>query len=205
MFVYATFDKPVTASGQARRQRPADAGYVKFDTTADKTVTMRIATSLISVDQAQAEPRARDRADATRSTRSRDRAQQRGTQARRDRGRGRDRRPADDAVLEPLPAQPLSELGVREHRHGGEPASTSTRCSRRRRADPAEHADADRRAGRRRQGVRQQRLLGHLPDRRGRPTRCSTRRTPARWSTASSSSTATAAGSRAGRRRATRT
>ena len=39
----------------------------------------------------------------------------------------------------------------------------------------------------------------------GRPTRCSTPQTPASWSTASSSSTATAAGSPAGPRRATRT
>src|SRR6266545_1453732 len=47
-----TFDKPVTASGKL----PAsgrDAGYVKFDTAGDKTVTMRIATSLISVAQAR--------------------------------------------------------------------------------------------------------------------------------------------------------
>jgi predicted alpha-1,2-mannosidase len=52
MFMYATFDKPVTASGKL----PAsgrDAGYVKFDTTVGKVVTMRIATSLISVTQAQ--------------------------------------------------------------------------------------------------------------------------------------------------------
>ena len=52
MFMYATFDRPVTASGKI----PAsgrDAGYVKFDTTADKTVTMRIATSLIGVEQAR--------------------------------------------------------------------------------------------------------------------------------------------------------
>src|SRR5215218_5785072 len=52
MFMYATFDKPVTASGKL----PAsgrDAGYVKFDTTTAKTVTMRIATSLIGVEQAR--------------------------------------------------------------------------------------------------------------------------------------------------------
>jgi predicted alpha-1,2-mannosidase len=52
MFMYATFDKPVTASGKLSASG-RDAGYVKFDTTADKTVTMRIATSLISVDQAR--------------------------------------------------------------------------------------------------------------------------------------------------------
>jgi predicted alpha-1,2-mannosidase len=52
MFLYATFDKPVTASGKLSASG-RDAGYVKFDTTADKTVTMRVATSLISVAQAR--------------------------------------------------------------------------------------------------------------------------------------------------------
>jgi predicted alpha-1,2-mannosidase len=52
MFMYATFDRPVTASGSLPVSG-RDAGYVKFDTTADKTVTMRIATSLIGVDQAR--------------------------------------------------------------------------------------------------------------------------------------------------------
>ncbi|MCO8270658.1 GH92 family glycosyl hydrolase [Actinoplanes sp. TRM 88003] len=50
MFVYATFDKNVTASGSlAEGNRPA-TGYVSFG---DKTVHMRIATSLISVAQAK--------------------------------------------------------------------------------------------------------------------------------------------------------
>ncbi|HEY6738140.1 MAG TPA: discoidin domain-containing protein, partial [Actinopolymorphaceae bacterium] len=55
LFVYATFDRPVIASG-----KPSDAddrepvtGYVRFDTADAKTVTMRIATSLISVEQAR--------------------------------------------------------------------------------------------------------------------------------------------------------
>ncbi|MFL6007513.1 MAG: GH92 family glycosyl hydrolase [Gaiellaceae bacterium] len=52
MFMYATFDKPVTASGKLSASG-RDAGYVKFDTTADKTVTMRIATSLVGVAQAR--------------------------------------------------------------------------------------------------------------------------------------------------------
>src|SRR3954452_18170500 len=44
--VYATFDRPVVAS-----EKLGDvSGYVKFDAS---TVTMRIATSLISVDQAK--------------------------------------------------------------------------------------------------------------------------------------------------------
>jgi predicted alpha-1,2-mannosidase len=58
MFMYATFDKPVSAAGKipgnsTGGRPPSDAGYVKLDTTADKTVTMRIATSLIGVAQAR--------------------------------------------------------------------------------------------------------------------------------------------------------
>ncbi|MFI1936986.1 GH92 family glycosyl hydrolase [Streptomyces purpureus] len=49
MFVYGVFDAPVTASGgQGVR------GHLRFDAGADRTVTLRIATSLISVDQAKA-------------------------------------------------------------------------------------------------------------------------------------------------------
>src|SRR4029453_12464904 len=56
--MYATFDKPVSAAGKipgnsTGGRPPSDAGYVKFDTTADKTVTIRIATSLIGVAQAR--------------------------------------------------------------------------------------------------------------------------------------------------------
>ncbi len=54
MYVYATFDKPVVGSGMLGGPRPNVAGYVKFDTSgADKAVTMRVATSLISIDQAK--------------------------------------------------------------------------------------------------------------------------------------------------------
>ncbi|MDX3192453.1 GH92 family glycosyl hydrolase [Streptomyces sp. MN03-5084-2B] len=54
MFVYATFDKPVTAGAKLTGQGHDDvAGYLRFAAGADKTVTMRIATSLISVDQAK--------------------------------------------------------------------------------------------------------------------------------------------------------
>jgi predicted alpha-1,2-mannosidase len=49
LFVYATFDKPITASGSLDAGgRPA--GYARFDAP---TVNMRIATSLISIDQAK--------------------------------------------------------------------------------------------------------------------------------------------------------
>jgi predicted alpha-1,2-mannosidase len=55
LFVYATFDRPVTASGV-----PADnsgrqnvTGFLRFDAGAERTVEMRIATSLLSVEQAK--------------------------------------------------------------------------------------------------------------------------------------------------------
>jgi predicted alpha-1,2-mannosidase len=53
MFVYATLDRPVTASGKLPTGNRVSTGYAAFDTTTDKVVTMRIATSLISVDQAR--------------------------------------------------------------------------------------------------------------------------------------------------------
>jgi len=54
MFVYVTFDQPIVAAGRlpdAGERREASA-YARFDESAD-TVTMRIATSLISLDQAR--------------------------------------------------------------------------------------------------------------------------------------------------------
>ncbi|MEV4944820.1 GH92 family glycosyl hydrolase [Streptomyces sp. NPDC053755] len=49
MFVYGVFDAPVTASGAQGVK-----GHFRFDAGADRTVTLRLATSLISVDQAKA-------------------------------------------------------------------------------------------------------------------------------------------------------
>ncbi|WP_177239805.1 GH92 family glycosyl hydrolase [Streptomyces monashensis] len=48
LFVYGTFDKPVTDGGSSGVK-----GYLRFDAGADRTVTLRLATSLISVDQAR--------------------------------------------------------------------------------------------------------------------------------------------------------
>ncbi|KPI10492.1 alpha-1,2-mannosidase [Actinobacteria bacterium OK074] len=48
LFVYGEFDKPVTAGTSSGVK-----GYLKFDAGADRTVNLRIATSLISVDQAK--------------------------------------------------------------------------------------------------------------------------------------------------------
>jgi predicted alpha-1,2-mannosidase len=54
MFVYATFDKPVTGSSMLGGGGGANVtGYFKFNAGADRTVTMRVATSLLSVEQAK--------------------------------------------------------------------------------------------------------------------------------------------------------
>jgi predicted alpha-1,2-mannosidase len=54
MFFYATFDKPIAAGGMLPKSgRPNVTGYYQFDTGTNKVVTMRIATSLISVAQAK--------------------------------------------------------------------------------------------------------------------------------------------------------
>ncbi|TFJ92491.1 glycoside hydrolase family 92 protein [Lentibacillus salicampi] len=54
MFVYAAFDNPVTDSGKLTGEgRDNVSAYYKFDTADDKEVTMKIATSLISVEQAK--------------------------------------------------------------------------------------------------------------------------------------------------------
>lgn len=54
MFIYATFDKPVIQSGRLTGEgRPNVGAYYKFDTSDGQVVTMKIATSLISVEQAK--------------------------------------------------------------------------------------------------------------------------------------------------------
>lgn len=55
MFIYAKVDKPVKDSGKLTGEgRDNVTGYLQFDTSgADKTVSMKIATSLISVEQAK--------------------------------------------------------------------------------------------------------------------------------------------------------
>lgn len=54
MFIYATFDKAVQDSGKLTgEKRDNVGGYFSFDTSKGNTVTMKIATSLISVDQAK--------------------------------------------------------------------------------------------------------------------------------------------------------
>ncbi|WP_435735997.1 GH92 family glycosyl hydrolase [Cellulosimicrobium sp. PMB13] len=54
MFVYGEVDRPVTASGKLTGGGGGDVtGYLTFDTSDDKVVTLRLATSLMSVEQAQ--------------------------------------------------------------------------------------------------------------------------------------------------------
>ncbi|MFF3917311.1 GH92 family glycosyl hydrolase [Streptomyces sp. NPDC001852] len=48
LFVYGEFDRPVTDSASSGVK-----GYLRFDAGADRTVTLRLATSLISIDQAK--------------------------------------------------------------------------------------------------------------------------------------------------------
>lgn len=74
MFMYATVDAPVTASGMLPSGNRPSTGYLKFDTSQSKTVRMRIATSLISVEQARHNLELEIAADATLAS-VRDRAQ----------------------------------------------------------------------------------------------------------------------------------
>jgi len=82
MYVYARFDRPVIASGKlapddgAKDAKPRAnvAGYLRFDAGRSRSVSMRIATSLISVDQARRNL-ALEIADADRFDDVRERAQ----------------------------------------------------------------------------------------------------------------------------------
>ncbi|TXS67860.1 GH92 family glycosyl hydrolase [Streptomyces sp. sk2.1] len=54
LFVYGVFDAPVTASGKLSGGGGDDVtGYLRFDAGRDRTVNLRLATSLIGVDQAK--------------------------------------------------------------------------------------------------------------------------------------------------------
>lgn len=53
MFVYGTFDAAPAAAGTPSNGNRSDARYAAFDTSSDKTVELRVATSFISLDQAQ--------------------------------------------------------------------------------------------------------------------------------------------------------
>ncbi|MEN0129870.1 MAG: GH92 family glycosyl hydrolase [Brevundimonas sp.] len=54
MFVYGTVDRPATGGGKLSGGGGGDVtGYLKFDTSKNKVVTLRLATSLIGVEQAK--------------------------------------------------------------------------------------------------------------------------------------------------------
>ena len=183
-----------------RHERSRARGYAKFDAGADKTVTMWIATSLISVDQArknlELEIAPADTFDAVRER----------AQAQWDdkldvievEGATEDQLTTLYSNLYRLFLYP--ELRAREHRHA-RGAGLAARGAVDRRPDDTDHAAARSPTARSTSTT----ASGTPTGRPGRPTRCSRRTPPASSSTASSSSTATAAGSRAGPRRATRT
>ena len=56
MYVYATFDRPITASGMLPDGNRVSTGYAKFAAGPTRTVTMRIATSLMSTSPILPEP-----------------------------------------------------------------------------------------------------------------------------------------------------
>ena len=160
LFVYATFDKPVTGSGMLPGGGGDNVtGYLR-STPAPTTVTMRIATSLISVDQAPQEPRAGDRRGRHAGVGARARAARLGREARGHRGRGRQRGPAHHPLLQPVPAVPLPELGLRERRHARRAAVPLRQPVR---AEAGADTPTHTGQARRRQDLRQQRVLGHLP------------------------------------------
>ena len=150
---------PVTARRQARRRGGKDVtGYLRFDPGADRTVRHAHRHVADQRRPGQGEPGAEIPADASFGKR-RERAQQQwDDMLGRSRSRARPR-PAHHALLQPLPAVPLPQLRLRNR----SVRAARLRKPRSRRADRCRHPDAHRRENRRRQGVRQQRLLGHLP------------------------------------------
>ena len=179
--------------------RPS-TGYAKFDAARDGDDAGRHLAHQRRAGEAQ--PRARDRADDI----VRDgRATARSGPGTASSAWSRSRAPRDDQLttlysnlyrLNLYPNSAFENTGTARAAR-----VRARRCSRRR----TRATRRDRREGRARQDVRQQRVLGHLPDRLAGLLAALRRATRASWSTASCSSTATAAGSPAGPRRATRT
>ena len=187
-----------------RRPTPATSGYDALRRQdgehADRDVADRHRPGASTTSSSRSR-----RTDTVRDASSDARAAAVGRQARRDRGRGRDRGPAARRCTRTSTGCSCirtrrTRTPARRSRPAYKHAVQSSH-----RARPPSTPTADRRAGGRRQGLRQQRVLGHLPDDVAGVLAVHADGWPASWSTASSSSTATAAGSRAGRRRATRT
>ena len=140
-------------------------GYAKFDTSSGRVVTMRVATSLISARPGQAQPRARGRPARHVRRRQGARAARLG---RASSASSRSRaRPTTSCTtlysnlyrLNLYPNSAFENTGT-----NAAPGLPARRAVHRRRP-AAQHADADRRPRQAGQGLRQQRLLGHLPDR----------------------------------------
>ena len=166
LFVYGTFDKPVTQSGKLNAGDRDSTGYVKFDTSSDKVVNLRIATSLMSIEQAKKNLQLEIRPTDTLTV-------------------ARGARPEPVGRASSTPSRSRAPRRTRAGRSTR--TSTGCRCIRTRRTrtsaprprprwkhtvqsstdSPPATRDRDRRRHRRRQGLRQQRLLGHVPDRLG--------------------------------------
>jgi Glycosyl hydrolase family 92 N-terminal domain/Glycosyl hydrolase family 92/F5/8 type C domain len=157
MFIYATFDRPIADSATSAAQ----TGYAKFDVSAGRTVTMRIATSLISLDQAR-KNLALEIAPSDTFERLAERARDRWDDS-------LDVIEVEGATEDQLTTLYsnlyrlflLSELRARERRQ--RPQTGVEACCAVLDAHRAQHGDTDRRTGCGRQGVRQQRVLGYLP------------------------------------------
>lgn len=192
LFVYGVFDSPVTGSGKLSGGGGADVtGYLRFDAGKDRTVNLRLATSLISIDQAK-----QNLAAEIPASRSFDRVEDKAQDA------------WDDLLgkieVEGASADQLTTLYSSMYRlylypnSGFEKVGGRTSTPPR---SPRRSARTPRRTPARRSSTARctsTTASGTPTGRRGRRTPSSPRRRPARWSTASSSSTRTAAGSPAG-------
>ena len=117
LFVYGTFDKPVTQSGKLNAGDRDSTGYVKFDTSSDKVVNLRIATSLMSIEQAKKNLQLEIRPTDTLTSLAARAQSQWDDKLDAVEVEGATAGPEPDALLEPLPAVAVSELGARERRH----------------------------------------------------------------------------------------
>ena len=126
MFVYGTFDRPVTAAGTAPAGHTGTR-YATFDVSSDRAGGPHAGDVVHLARPGSSQPRPRARRARLRRGPSRgepgvERAARRGGR------RGSQRQRSDDALLEPLPPQPLSQQPVREHRHRLPSRGTSTRA-----------------------------------------------------------------------------
>ncbi len=158
MFVYGVFDAPVTDSGRLKGGGGDDVtGFFRFDAWQGPHGQPAPRHLADRRRPGEEEPGGRDPGVRLLRPRAAYGAERLGRRPADRRGRGRHRRPADHALLQPLPPVPLPELRPREGRRE-EPLRQP-----RLQGDRREHPDPDRREDRRRRGVRQQRVLGHLP------------------------------------------